>query len=92
METYLVNLLSEKGIIGDTRDPLPLFQESNFIGFNYESLISFICAQPIPVQNQIRNTFVTIDFKNGDVAHFLKHLEKGYFLAMQEHYANFITV
>ncbi|MCT4584091.1 MAG: hypothetical protein N4A54_04115 [Peptostreptococcaceae bacterium] len=43
-----------------------------------KKVISLIKQAPSQEQEQIKSIIVKIDFKNGDVNHFLEHLAKGY--------------
>ena len=42
-------------------------------GLTYQMLIDFICEAK-KYHKQIRNTLIQIDFKNGDIFHYLTHL------------------
>jgi len=72
MKTYLKNLVEEKGI-----DPEMILEVEGNSGLNLMPLqivLDAINGAPKSEQDQIRNTLVMIDFKNGDVVHFFKHL------------------
>lgn len=71
MKTYLKNLITEKGTDLDTE-----IQIDGHFGLTYEMLIDFIASLP-EHHATIRNTLVLIDFKNGDVFHYLNHLANG---------------
>lgn len=71
MRTYLINLITEKGKDIDSCIPL-----EGHIGLTWEDLIDFICSMP-EYHSSIRKTLVMIDFKNGDVFHYLNHLALG---------------
>ena len=71
MRTYLVNLITEKG--RDLDDAITL---DGHYGLTWEMLVDFICSMP-EYHQTIRNTLVTIDFRNGDVFHYLTHLAAG---------------
>jgi hypothetical protein len=81
MRKYLEALITEKGrsihddikgvkseAYGDTY--------GDIYGLTYDHLIDFIDAQPAQ-HATIRKTLVEIDFKNGDVFHFLTYLANG---------------
>ncbi len=71
MRTYLQNLITEKGRAID--DDLDI---DGHIGLTYEMLIDFI--MDCPEQHRvIRTTLVKIDYCNGDVFHYLRHLANG---------------
>ena len=72
METYLTNLITEKGIDLDTEIKI----KNNF-GFTYKILIEYIITDNKANQKKIRNMLLRIDFNNGDVFHFLNHLATG---------------
>jgi len=76
MRKYLETLISEKG--GSTEDLIPV---DGHFGLTYAMLIDFIETQP-QAHKSIRKTLVAIDFKNGDVFHFLQHLGAGMVAAM----------
>ena len=71
MRNYLVNLITEKGVGIDS-----LINLEGHIGLTWEMLIDFICSMP-QYHESIRKTLVMIDFKNGDVFHYLNHLAEG---------------
>ncbi|HDZ15509.1 hypothetical protein LCGC14_1210760 [marine sediment metagenome] len=74
MKTYLTNLLTEKGITSSIYNDMPI---DGHFELTYEMQIDFICSMPQPIQQQIRKTFVKIDFANGDVKHFWDHMTTG---------------
>lgn len=70
MRKYLEALITEKGERLDS-DIL----EGHF-GLDYAMLIDYI--EQAPQHHKVmRDTLVMIDFKNGDVFHYLKHLATG---------------
>lgn len=71
MKTYLENLIEEKGASLD--DVIGI--EGHY-GLTYEMLIDFICSVP-EHHSKIKKILVQIDFQNGNVYHFLKHLANG---------------
>ncbi len=71
MRKYLTNLITEKGVSTETEINI----EGHF-GLTYDMLIDFICEAK-QYHEQIRTTLVKIDFMNGDVFHYLKHLTEG---------------
>lgn len=76
---YMINLLTEKGIIESHDDDLGKeFEAEGFIGFTYECLFIFISMLNKQEIERIRKRFVMIDFRNGDVSHFLDYLKKAY--------------
>jgi len=74
MKTYLTNLLTEKGITNSIYNDMTI---DGHFGLTYEMQIDFICSCPKSMQSKIKETFVMIDFKNGDVMHFWNHLTQG---------------
>jgi len=76
MRTYLLNLLSEKGMDIDAEIGV-----DGHIGLTWQMLVDYICAAKSE-HKMIRNTLVKIDFLNGNVFHFLNHLTTGMLLAM----------
>lgn len=71
MQTYLKNLITEKGTDLDT-----VIEIDGHFGVTYQMLIDFIVSVP-EYHATIRRTLVKIDFKNGDVFHYLNHLAHG---------------
>ena len=72
MKTYLTNLIEEKGKELDT----PIKIEGHF-GMTLENVVEFICSLSEKDQKECRNKLVYIDFKNGDVFHFLQYIAEG---------------
>ena len=72
LDTYLRTLINEKG--GDVEKDL---NRPGHIGLCYDNLIEFIMQMPASIQQDIRDTLVMIDYKNGDVFHYLNHLVDG---------------
>ena len=71
MRKYLTNLITEKGSSLDATINL-----DGHFGLTYGMLVDFICDAK-DYHKQIRTTLVRIDFKNGDVFHYLDHLAAG---------------
>ena len=71
ISSYITTLIEEKGHSVD--DTINL---DGHFGLTYEMLIDFIQAQT-SYHKQIKDTLVMIDFKNGDVFHYLDHLAAG---------------
>jgi hypothetical protein len=77
MRKYLEALITEKGHnIHDDINGVTNEVYGDVIGLTYDHLIDFIDAQPAQ-HAAIRKTLVEIDFKNGDVFHFLTYLANG---------------
>ncbi|AUR90879.1 hypothetical protein NVP1151O_38 [Vibrio phage 1.151.O._10N.222.46.B1] len=77
---YLETLIEEKG--ADTEDEIKI---AGHFGLTYEILIDYIETAGRDVQTKIRNTCVQIDYKSGDVFHYLNHLGKGMAQAIAIH-------
>lgn len=79
MKNYLETLLTEKNI--DLEETFVVETDSNVDHYyTYGALIDDIAemVKDSPEMTQkIRMTFAKIDFMNGDVTHYLKHLAKG---------------
>ena len=80
MKNYLETLLTEKNI--DLEETIiidaPDMRSSHI--YTYQQLIEDIAemVKDSPeMTKKIRMTFVKIDFMNGDVTHYLKHLAQG---------------
>ncbi len=76
MRTYLENLITEKGVDLETEIKI-----EGHIGFTYQMLVDLIVEEKA-YHKQIRNTLIMIDFKNGDVFHYLDHLAREILKAM----------
>jgi hypothetical protein len=66
--------LEEKGI---NKSMLEIEHKDMVHFIEFEVLIDFIKSLPANDKKKIKDTFVMIDFKNGDCLHFLNHLAKG---------------
>ena len=71
MKKYLETLIEEKG--ADIEDEINL---DGHFGLTFEMLIDFIDSMP-EYHDKIRTMLVKIDFHNGDVFHYLRHLATG---------------
>lgn len=71
MKTYLRNLITEKGV--DLDDEINL---EGHIGLTWQMLVDYIVAAR-EYHREIRSMLVRIDFANGDVFHYLRHLAAG---------------
>lgn len=69
---YLDTLITEKG--RETEDEINL---PGHFGLTYDHLIDFVESADRTTQIKIKTMLTSIDFKNGDVFHFLNHLAKG---------------
>ena len=74
---YIRTLLEEKGIsLNHTFE----IESDGVFGNHYvpmEVLIEFIDSLSPTIQGQIKTKLVMIDFKNGNILHFLEYLSKG---------------
>ena len=79
MKNYLETLLTEKNI--DLEETIVIETTTNFDHiYTYQTLIEDIVemTKDSPEMTQkIRMTFVKIEFRNGDVTHYFKHLAQG---------------
>jgi hypothetical protein len=71
MRAYLKNLITEKGVDLDAEIGL-----DGHIGLTWQMLVDYIVAAK-EYHREIRTMLVRIDFKNGDVFHYLRHLATG---------------
>jgi len=71
MRNYLQTLIKEKGIELESEITL-----DGHIGVTWQMLVDFI-VEAKEYHGEIRNTLVTIDFKNGDIFDYLTHLARG---------------
>lgn len=70
--TWLDTFISEKGI--DLEQVFTVDGPSGPNHMPYEVVINAMYGAPFAEQAAIKNTLVMIDFKNGDVRHYLRHL------------------
>ena len=71
MRQYLEALIEEKG--RSLNDEIEI---DGHIGLEWDALVDYIVVA-VEYHKQIRDMLVMIDFKNGDVFHYLTHLAKG---------------
>ncbi|MFT6903895.1 MAG: hypothetical protein ACJAS1_000540 [Oleiphilaceae bacterium] len=77
MKKYLTNLITEKGVSLDAE--ITGLKDSIFgevIGMTWNDVVDFIVENK-EYHSKARNTLVAIDFKNGDIFHFLRYLAQG---------------
>lgn len=71
---FITTMLEEKGLIDE-------ILEIEHEGINHTMpigvILEFIENAPLNIQNQIKDTLSKIDFMNGDVLHFMRHLAVG---------------
>jgi len=75
MKTYLNNLISEKSNISMTT-PIEVEGASGTNFMNVGVIVEHILIAPKTEQEAIKNVLVKIDFNNGDILDFFKHLAK----------------
>lgn len=75
MTTYLNNLISEKANISMTT-PIEVEGASGTNFMNVGVIVEHILIAPKTEQQAIKNVLVKIDFNNGDILDFFKHLAK----------------
>ena len=75
MKTYLNNLISEKANISMTT-PIEVEGASGTNFMNVGVIVEHILIAPKTEQQAIKNVLVRIDFNNGDILDFFKHLAK----------------
>lgn len=71
---WLDTFLSEKGI--DLDHPITVEGKSGPNYMEVSHVVAAMKATSAAEQAQIKTTLVMIDFRNGDVMHFIKHLAK----------------
>lgn len=75
LETYINTLLEEKGISTETIIEIETVEwGTNFIPL--QVVIDYILASGEDNRRTVRSTLVKIDFNNGDVMHFFKHVAR----------------
>lgn len=72
MKKYLVALFEEKNISLETSIEAQGESGTNFM--TLQTVVDAIVIAPKHEQRKIKDILVQIDFKNGDVLHFMKHL------------------
>lgn len=72
IKTYLKNLIEEKG-----RSTEEIVEVEGHFGLTWQHLIDFVGQMPQDITDPIRYNLIEIDFKNGDVFDYLKHLVEG---------------
>ena len=75
MTTYLNNLISEKANIS-MNTPIEVEGASGTNFMNVGVVVEHILIAPKSEQEAIKNVLVKIDFANGDILDFFKHLAK----------------
>lgn len=70
--TWIDTLVAEKGI--DTEQRFEVEGPSGANSFEYGMIIDAIKQAPKHERDQIKTTLVKIDFANGDICHFFRHL------------------
>ena len=75
MKTYLNNLISEKANIS-MNTPIEVEGASGTNFMNVGVVVEHILIAPKSEQEAIKNVLVKIDFNNGDILDFFKHLAK----------------
>ena len=71
---WLDTLVSEKGLNAEQVVEVPGASGVNYMPL--QIIMDAIKSASKIEQSQIKNTLVMIDFKNGDILHFFKHLAK----------------
>ena len=73
MKNYLESLITEKGV----RLTADINLEGH-VNLTWQMLIDFVSSEELKDHHKsIRSTLVKIDFCNGDVFHYLRHLAAG---------------
>ena len=71
-EKWLETFVKEKNI--DLEDIFTITKNDRTHIFDYNYIIETIKVAPAHEQNAIKNMLVKIDFVNGDVCHYFRHL------------------
>lgn len=69
---WLNTLIEEKEI--DTRDCFEIEKNGELHIFDYGYIVEAIKFAPAPEQNAIQKMLIKIDFANGDILHYFRHL------------------
>ncbi len=72
MKTAIERMFQEKGI--DLENDVEI---EGHIGLTIQMVFDYIYQMPTHIQKKVARTFIQIDFKNGDVMHYVKFLAKG---------------
>lgn len=76
---FIKTMIEEKGISLDTE-----VQEAGEPIITVKSLLDFLQLVPDETKKTIKETFSKIDFKNGDIMHYIKFIAKGMNNAINE--------
>ena len=71
---WLETFIGESGL--DMDEEFQILGPSGVNYFTYKVIKEFMLIASKKEQESIKNTIVMIDFKNGDVLHFFRHLAK----------------
>lgn len=69
---WLETFLEEKGV--DLEESFEIEGPSGTNFMAYENVVDAIKSAPASEQSKIKDMIVKIDFKNGDVRHYFRHL------------------
>lgn len=73
-KTWLDTFIEEKNL--NMEDSFEIEKDGNLNIFSYKSVYEYILISTPEEKKNIKNTIVKIDFLNGDVLHFFRHLAK----------------
>ncbi len=73
MTNYFETLISEKSA-HDLDDSFEVEGPSGANWMTYQNVVDAIASAPKSEQTAIRNNLIRIDFANGDVFHYFRHL------------------
>lgn len=72
MKTMLETMIEGKGI--DIDKDLNIEGQINL---TTRTVLEFIYQMPTDIQKKVAKTFIQIDFKNGDIMHYIEYLANG---------------
>jgi hypothetical protein len=71
---WLNTMIEEKGLENHLLD---LSELDVINGVPVRDIVDYLCQLPVSEQKKVKTILVKIDFQNGDICHFFKHIAKG---------------
>ena len=74
-KSFYRKMVEEKGLIDTPLEIISKEKEKHYM--TVETVIEFIENSPKNIKNKIRNTMSLIDFKDGDLIHYMEYIAQG---------------
>lgn len=74
-KSFYRKMVEEKGLIDTPLEIISKEKEKHYM--TVETVIEFIENSPKNIQDKIRNTMSLIDFKDGDLMHYMEYIAQG---------------